>query len=333
MLFFISKGYFASRNCRREIEASLNATLPLVLLHEQQEDKGGGSLEALKAECREEMRSRIFDGQRTPFTWHRISHYQNLTLKLIATEMLNQSLLDSDVAGGSNKEVSLVLPGEINLADLAMPQPVVLWCSAANPGATELAQELAGSLASGGAAIRVVDRKPNVQALIAAGESAVMLLYLNEDTWVEQSKELERDVRATNNFGHGHGSAAARPSRTGSRLRHHRRPSLGESEGGVADIKIVLVHENDRNKGGCEFGTLFATTPQELIEAGIYKDIAIALHTPPHRAVSLALVAHAFGATKDAAQPKLSIGLSASVISQSQSVISRPRAQPREQKV
>lgn len=308
MLFFISKGYFASRNCRREIEASLNATLPLVLVHEQQEDKGGGSLEALKAECREEMRSRIFDGQRTPFTWHRISHYQNLTLKLIATEMLNQSLLDSDVAGGSNKEVSLVLPGEINLADLAMPQPVVLWCSAANPGATELAQELAGSLASGGAAIRVVDRKPNVQALIAAGESAVMLLYLNEDTWVEQSKELERDVRATNSFAQGLGGLVRMATnmrelrRSASRMQN---PSSGGSQGGPR-IQIVLAHENDKDKGGCEFGTLFSTTPQGLINEGIYKDIAIALHTPPHRAISLALLAQACGATKDAARTRKS---------------------------
>ena len=42
-----------------------------------------------------------------------------------------------------------------------------------------------------------------------------------------------------------------------------------------------------------------ATTPQGLIDEGIYKEVAIALHTPPHRAVSLALVAHALGATKD----------------------------------
>ena len=61
----------------------------------------------------------------------------------------------------------------------------------------------------------------------------------------------------------------------------------GASAGGADKIRIVLVHENDRSKGGCEFGTLFATTPQELIEEGIYKEIAIALHTPPHRAVSL----------------------------------------------
>ena len=39
---------------------------------------------------------------------------------------------------------------------------------------------------------------------------------------------------------------------------------------------------------------------QALIDEGIYKEIAIALHTPPHRAVSLALVAQALGATKDA---------------------------------
>ena len=323
MLFFISKGYFASRNCLREIEATLSKTLPLVLVHEQQEDKGGGSLEALKAECRAEMRSRIFDGQRTPITWHRISHYQNLTLKLIATEMLNQSLLDSAVAdSGSNKEVSLVLPGEINLADLAMPQPVVLWCSAANPGATELAQELAGSLASGGAAIRVVDRKPNMQALIAAGESAVMLLYLNEDTWVEQSKELERDVRATNSFAHGLAGL-----RMASNLRElsqaaassMQNPSSGGSDGGP-QIQIVLAHENDKNKGGCEFGTLFSTTPQGLINEGIYKDIAIALHTPPHRAISLALLAQACGATKDAARTRKSRSSSSSSSSSSQSL-------------
>ena len=67
-------------------------------------------------------------------------------------------------------------------------------------------------------------------------------------------------------------------------------------------IRIVLVHEADPAKGGCEFGTFFGTTPQGLIDEGIYKEIAIALHTPPHRAISLALVAQALGATKDAAR-------------------------------
>ena len=81
--------------------------------------------------------------------------------------------------------------------------------------------------------------------------------------------------------------------------------SLNERGAGVesADkIRIVLVHEADPAKGGCDFGTFFGTTPQGLIDEGIYKEIAIALHTPPHRAISLALVAQALGATKEAAR-------------------------------
>merc|ERR1739841_374820 len=90
-------------------------------------------------------------------------------------------------------------------------------------------------------------------------------------------------------------------SRMGSSLTE-RGAGTGSAAGGADKIRIVLVHENDRAKGGCEFGSLFGTTPQGLIDEGIYKDIAIALHTLPHRTVSLALVAQALGATKDAAR-------------------------------
>ena len=48
--------------------------------------------------------------------------------------------------------------------------------------------------------------------------------------------------------------------------------------------------------GAAERGTLLSRGQPKV------GDIAIALHTPPHRAVSLALVAQALGATKDAAR-------------------------------
>ena len=303
MLFFLSKKYFGSRNCLKEIRATLEQKKPLVLVQEQQEDKGGGPLELLKAECRDEqMREAIFDG-RTPIVWHRISHFQNLTLKLIATEMLRnepsyyERSLDApeDLGGDLSEDLVLIQDGELNASKLTLPQPLVLWCSAGNPGAAEVAKELRISMASNGAAIRVVDTMPDVKALKESGESAVMLLYLNKATWIEQGGVLERDVRA------------ARKLRTA--------------------LKVVLVHENDKEKGGCEFGDFFGTTPHELIDDGIYRlacrltliaccpdasicgqliahfvpcgsDIAIALHTPPHRAVSLALVAQALGATQ-----------------------------------
>eukprot|EP00964_Phaeocystis_antarctica_P104175 scaffold69313_cov66-Phaeocystis_antarctica.AAC.5 len=268
MLFFLSKKYFGSRNCLKEIAASLEQGKPLVLVHEQQEDKGGGPLEVLKAECRDDqMRDAVFDG-RTPIAWHRISHFQNLTLKLIATEMLRKGpRFQGSLSGGDAPEkLVLIQHGEVNASKLALPQPLVLWCSAGNPGAAEVAEELVTSMASNGAAIRVVDTMPDVQALKENGEAAVMLLYLNKDTWVEQGDVLERDVRAARTL--------------------------------QAGLKVVMVHENDKENGGCEFVDFFGTTPQELIDDGIYSDIATALHTPPHRAVSLALMAQALGATQ-----------------------------------
>ena len=80
---------------------------------------------------------------------------------------------------------------------------------------------------------------PDVKALKENGESAAMLLYLNKDTWIQQGEVLERDVRAARKV--------------------------------QAGLKVVLVHENDKEKGGCEFGDLFGTTPHELIDDGIYR--------------------------------------------------------------
>ena len=104
-----------------------------------------------------------------------------------------------------------------------------------------VARELLTATATGDDAIRVVESVPaDVQALIHNGGSAFyMLLYLNKDTWVEQGEVLERDVRA------------ARMLQPG--------------------LKIVMVHENDKDKGGCEFADLFGPTPQELIDDGIYR--------------------------------------------------------------
>ena len=172
----------------------------------------------------------------------------------------------------------------------------------------EAARELQDALAGGGDAIQVVEGKPNSQLLDAQGQSAAMLLYLNKDTWAAQPEVLEHDVRLTYSFAHGLGAGLVRMgsnmrdlSRMGSSLTE-RGAGAGSAAGGADKIRIVLVHENDLAKGGCEFGSLFGTTPQKLIDEGIYKEIAIALHTPPHRAVSLALVAQALGATKDAAR-------------------------------
>ena len=62
------------------------------------------------------------------------------------------------------------------------------------------------------------------------------------------------------------------------------------------DLEIIMVHEVDEARGGCEFAHFFQSTPQDLIEDGLYRNIAIAAHPPPHRAVTVALVGQACGA-------------------------------------
>ena len=63
--------------------------------------------------------------------------------------------------------------------------------------------------------------------------------------------------------------------------------------------EIVMVHENDQQRGGCTFGTFFdGRTPEDLLIDGLYKALAVALYPGAFWPVSVALVARAMGATK-----------------------------------
>ena len=65
----------------------------------------------------------------------------------------------------------------------------------------------------------------------------------------------------------------------------------------AAGLPIAMIHENDEARGGCEFGTFFQTTPQDLIESGLYRALALAFVSgDAHRRVSRALLAKAVGA-------------------------------------
>ena len=63
-----------------------------------------------------------------------------------------------------------------------------------------------------------------------------------------------------------------------------------------AHLPIVMLHENDMEDGGCEFGRFFSTTPNDLIQDGLYEALAYAYYPGPFRPVSLYLLAHALGA-------------------------------------
>jgi hypothetical protein len=73
---FLSKGYFGSRNCSREVSATLEQHTPYILVQEIDAAKGGASLQALQLELTDvDQRRRLFDG-RSATHWYRIQEFQ-----------------------------------------------------------------------------------------------------------------------------------------------------------------------------------------------------------------------------------------------------------------
>ena len=107
ILFFLSQGYFRSKarlflpprlrtlaprtaaspapqNCLREVRSSLEKDKPLVLVQEADPEKGGGTLQALRDECPEDLQPAIFDNDWPLTIWYRIDEFQLISLKIIA---------------------------------------------------------------------------------------------------------------------------------------------------------------------------------------------------------------------------------------------------------
>jgi hypothetical protein len=135
----------------------------------------------------------------------------------------------------------LCVSGEPESQPLAFSKPCTLWASPANPGSLELANDLAaafpgltvstvadvGSSASArpSTALRGLARRSR-----RAADVTHMLLYLNQNTWLEEDGE-----------------------RLAEQVKQAREDKL----------KIVMAHENDPALGGCQFSRFFEVTPQE----------------------------------------------------------------------
>ena len=74
ILLFLSKGYFFSPNCLKEVDAALEGDKPLVLVHESDIKKGGAPVEALRADCESKKgRIAVFEKGGEVIPWHRVS--------------------------------------------------------------------------------------------------------------------------------------------------------------------------------------------------------------------------------------------------------------------
>ena len=154
MLFFLSKGFFYSANCKREVAATLANGNPVMLLHETDPNRGGTSMEQMLADCSDDWREEIFVPRRPVIPWLHVKEFKIVSLKMIVSSMLlHQSkmerrlqAMDEDLStmpvhrssAGKAPDLhtlgaDLYVSGEVTRQQLSFP-PFVLITSTENPG-------------------------------------------------------------------------------------------------------------------------------------------------------------------------------------------------------
>ena len=88
MLFFLSKGFFYSANCKREVATTLANGNPAMLLHETDPNRGGTSMEQMLADCPDDCREEIFVPRRPVIPWLHAKEFKIVSLKMIVASML-----------------------------------------------------------------------------------------------------------------------------------------------------------------------------------------------------------------------------------------------------
>ena len=93
MNVFLSHSYFKSKNCLREVQATVDKKKPFMCTHEADQSKGGGPLEEIQSEVEDEqLNHAIFTEERLITVWYRISDFQLISLKQIVEFTLLQKI-------------------------------------------------------------------------------------------------------------------------------------------------------------------------------------------------------------------------------------------------
>ena len=144
-----------------------------------------------------------------------------------------------------HRSIKLFIPGELQRQKLVLRRRPVVYASPNNPGALAVAKDIASAMNG-----HIEVTSDAAELLVTGPRVTHFLLYLNDKTYLH---------------------AAGR--RLADELRKAR--AVGSA------IEVVMVHENDQERGGCEFGILFdGRTPQDLLHGGIYNVRACMLSSP-----------------------------------------------------
>jgi len=291
VLVYCSRGYFVSKNCMRELTHTTVKQKPTIALMDLDLSHGGLTLEGVQIGLDaadafyakwgfnkepEAPRAKLLYEHLTthePIEWNRIGHFQDVTMRLIAERLL------PNAAGTTYVDHELINQKRKLLSPPSATYHV--YCSAFNPGAKELIEEVSGKC---GLELKIEAKAtPNTPNTLCMTTDVAnlpqcdhMMLYLTGQTWT------------------CHGGSAA--------LGHELQEAM------EIGVHVQLAHEmpgvgGQEARFACDFGTFFGhpdgTTPQELLERGIYSEIAIPLKGGAWREASMVLMGIALGMNKE----------------------------------
>jgi hypothetical protein len=319
-ILYYSKGYFQSKNCRREIYAAIYFDKPIILLYEGDDSV----LEEMKDECidncvgydgeydypRVELilekllgsthpQNQLHDDSHMhgPIQWLNEGSFSAAVLNRIYSRILSN--LPYYKIHPNLLEQGIWVPGE--LGEVSLESPINLLVYRDNDGCWNVAEELKTMLPHKNSALISIhdvntflcddDLSYDSQNEAKMHDLSIhdlrdaptfLLLYLNVHTFEGIGLQGENEVTAVIQ-------------------------SCIDS-----GISIVLVNEMDSSKGGCDFGEFFKQTPQELINPpnNLYRDIAIPLYSIEEcRIISLRQILSKMGGTVTKSSSRMISGI------------------------
>lgn len=258
VMIFASKGYFQSKSkrqphgtpalyssgtlantcthathadCLREVQATVDQKKPLCIVVDPV--RGGAPLHEIEAECAAHLHQAIFGGGARPKRGI-ITWHRIKDFQLVSIKLLAEQLLIGCLRDRSllgGPDRALFVPGELQRQKLVLNRRVVVYASPHNPGALAVAKDIASAMDN---QIKVTS-DPEVMTI-----ATHFLLYLTDQTYLHAAGvKLAEELRRARAAG--------------------------------STIEVLMVHENDAKRGGCEFSIFFdGRTPTDLMQGGIY---------------------------------------------------------------
>jgi hypothetical protein len=329
-ILYYSKGYFRSKNCRREIYAAIKLDKPIILLYEgddsvlgEMEDECMNHCEGINVDQDCPGTALILEKllgdinmihtdscMQGPIQWLNEGSFSAAAKSRIYSRVLS-NLPHYKRYPSLLLEQGIRVPGELGPVSLKSPINLLVYDN--NCGCSDVVKELKAMLQNQegqSASVNVFDAtmvfKNNAQgteSLLDNGDDNVD--HDNNDSMKSQVKVLYNDPSSFTppqipdvptfillylNEHTFEGSAQDQNELT----------AIIQSCIDESDISIVLVHEKDTKKGGCDFGDFFGKAPEELIRPpnNLFREIAIPLYsTKEYRIISLRQILCKMGAT------------------------------------